>query len=80
MTISSPQNETPINQLHYEDALSQLEEIVAILESGEHSLDEAMALFERGQALARHCASLLDQAEIKVKQLSGEELTDFSPE
>ncbi len=80
MKKTETQAETPIEQMHYEDALAQLEEIVAVLESGEHSLDEAVALFERGQALARHCSALLDQAELKVKQLSGENLVDFSPE
>jgi len=33
--------------------------------------------YERGQALVKHCAKNLDKAELKVKQLSGETLTDF---
>ena len=33
-----------------------------MLEAGEKSLDESIALFERGQALAKHCAALLDKA------------------
>lgn len=69
--------ETPIDQLTYEQALTELEGIVSALESNEHSLDNALGLFERGQALARHCAGLLDQAELKVQQLLGEELVDF---
>lgn len=70
---------TPVEQLTYEQAFSQLEEIVSLLESDEHSLDLALTLFERGQALARYCAGLLDQAELKVQQLSSEELVDFTP-
>lgn len=70
----------PVDELTYEQAFSELEEIVAALESDERALDAAVALFERGQALANHCAGLLDQAEIKVQQLSGDELVDFSPE
>jgi len=35
-----------------------------------------MTLFERGQSLSKHCALLLAKAELKVKQLSGEELID----
>ncbi len=75
----SVSNQTPLDELTYEQAFSELEEIVAALETDEHSLDEALALYERGQALARYCAGLLDQAELKVKQLSGEELVDFAP-
>lgn len=68
----------PADELNFEQALAQLEEIVARLESAELSLDESLALFERGQALAAHCARLLDAAELKVKQLApGGELEDF---
>ena len=68
--------ESPINELSYEQALLQLEEIVKALESEEHSLDKALALFERGQALTKHCTNLLDEAELKVKSLSGDEIAD----
>ncbi len=67
-----------INQLSYEQAFLELESIVTTLELGEQPLEKAMALFERGQALARHCTNLLDQAELKVRQISGEELVDGS--
>jgi exodeoxyribonuclease VII small subunit len=75
---TDPQTDIPVEQLTYEQAYNQLEEIVAVLESDEHSLDLALKLFERGQALARYCAGLLDQAELRVQQLSAEELVDFS--
>ena len=58
----------------YEQAFAELESIVSILESNQGTLDQAMALFERGQALAQHCANLLERAELKVRQLSGEDL------
>jgi exodeoxyribonuclease VII small subunit len=61
----------------YEQALGELERIVAALESEERPLEEALALYERGQVLARYCAGLLDNAELKVQQLSGEDLEDF---
>lgn len=70
----------PVDQLSYEQAFSELEQIVAALESDEHSLEQALALFERGQALARHCAGLLDKADLKVQQLAGKDLVDFEPE
>lgn len=71
---------TPIEELTYEQAFSELEALIAALESDGATLDELLAKFERGQALARHCATLLDQAELKVQQLSGEELSEFTPE
>ena len=69
---------TPLENLTYEQALSQLEQIVNALESNENSLDEALAYFERGQELAHYCADLLDHTELKVKQILGEELADFT--
>ncbi|HEX9027530.1 MAG TPA: exodeoxyribonuclease VII small subunit [Anaerolineales bacterium] len=70
----------PVTQLTYEQAFAELEQIVTALESDESALDNALKLFERGQELAHYCASLLDQAELKVQQISGEELIPFSPE
>jgi exodeoxyribonuclease VII small subunit len=67
----------PIEALTYEEAFAELETIVAALESGERLLEESMALFERGQALTKHCAELLDKAEMKVQALVGESLADF---
>jgi exodeoxyribonuclease VII small subunit len=67
----------PIEALTYEEAFAELEMIVAALESGERLLEESMALFERGQALTKHCAELLDKAEMKVQALVGESLADF---
>lgn len=68
---------SPIDEMSYEQAFTELEEIVAALESEEHSLDGTLSLFERGQALARRCESLLDTADLKVQQLLGKELVDF---
>jgi exodeoxyribonuclease VII small subunit len=65
----------------FEQAFQELEEIVRQLEGGQPALDEALALFERGQALAARCGALLDSAELKVRQLvpkeGGYELEDF---
>lgn len=69
----------PVDQMSYEQALSQLEDIVAALESGEHSLDLSLRLFERGQLLAQICAKMLDQADLRVQQLSDENRIDFTP-
>jgi exodeoxyribonuclease VII small subunit len=68
-----------VEGLTYEQAFTELEATVAALETHTSTLDEALALFDRGQALARYCARLLDQAEMKVKRISGEDLVDFIP-
>lgn len=68
----------PVEELSYEEAFTDLEAVVAALESADHPLEESLALFERGQALARRCAELLEKAELKVQQLTGDgELSDF---
>ena len=67
----------PIDELTYEQAYAELEAVVSALETGEQSLDEALTLFERGQGLTKHCAELLDKAELKIRILSGETLEPF---
>ena len=61
----------------FEVAVAELEKIVSALESGKISLDEAMRLFERGKALIERCNGLLESAELKVKQLEGDEVQPF---
>jgi len=65
---------TEIEKLSYEQAFEELETIVTALENEQPTLDEATALFERGQALMQHCAKLLEQAELKVRKLSQDDL------
>lgn len=62
--------------LSYEKAYAELETIVDELESDSKTLEEALALYERGQALAQHCALLLERAELRVTQLSGSSAPD----
>ncbi|MGB7537446.1 MAG: exodeoxyribonuclease VII small subunit [Anaerolineales bacterium] len=59
----------------YEKAYAELQEIVNKLESGEIPLEEALALYERGQALAKTCAGLLDKAQLRIREL-GSRLED----
>lgn len=74
---SSKKTEKPIEGLTYEEALAELEEIVSALEGEQSQLDESIKLFERGQALAAHCGALLEAAELKVKQVAGDEIIPF---
>ncbi len=56
--------------MSFEDALAQLEDIVRQLESESLSLDASLELFERGQRLAAFCNVRLDEAELKIQQLT----------
>ena len=58
-----------VDQMHYEEALQELEEILEALEGEARGLDETMNLYERGRALVQHCQTLLEQADLKVRQL-----------
>ena len=74
---ASKKTEKPVQELTYEEALAELEEIVAALEEEQNQLDDAIKLFERGQALAARCGVLLEAAELKVKQVAGDDLIPF---
>jgi exodeoxyribonuclease VII small subunit len=67
----------PVEELNYEEAFAELDTIVNALEGEQNPLNEAMSLFERGQALVQRCSELLDGAELKVRELSGNALVDF---
>jgi exodeoxyribonuclease VII small subunit len=62
--------------IDFEQQLSDLEDLVKSLESGELSLEESLKSFERGIAVARDCQAALKQAEQKVEVLmrKGDEL------
>jgi exodeoxyribonuclease VII small subunit len=54
----------------FEEAQHELERIVERLESGQAPLDEAIALWERGEELYRFCVGKLDAAQGKVEELA----------
>lgn len=62
--------ETDVAELSFELALQELEETVSRLERGELTLEESLALFERGQQLAARCNAELESAALKVEQLT----------
>jgi exodeoxyribonuclease VII small subunit len=58
-----------IANLSFEQALSELEKIVAQLESGQAPLEESIALYERGAKLKAHCEARLEAARLKVEKI-----------
>ncbi|MDD6643898.1 MAG: exodeoxyribonuclease VII small subunit [Faecousia sp.] len=54
----------------FEQSLGRLEEIVRQMERGDVPLEQALSLFEEGTALVSSCTKLLDEAELKVVQLT----------
>lgn len=79
---SSKKSEKAVEELSYEEALAELESIVATLEedASRSQLEETIKLFERGQALAARCGVLLEAAELKVKQVAGDVVLPFEEE
>lgn len=59
-----------VEQLRFEEALAELEQIVSRLEGGDLTLEESLQLFERGQTLASHCNNQLQAASMRVEQLT----------
>jgi len=53
----------------FEQAYSELDSVLAQLESGDVPLEDAVILYERGRRLAAHCQALLDQAELRISRL-----------
>jgi exodeoxyribonuclease VII small subunit len=62
----------------FEKALAELEKIVAHMESGELSLEQALESHKRGLELARFCQKRLEAAQQQVKVLEGEVLKPLS--
>ena len=58
-----------ISKMSFEEALSELEEIVRGIESGEVDLDGALQAYERGAALKEHCDTILREAQEKVSKI-----------
>ena len=58
-----------VKKMSFEEALAALESIVQDLEGGEVPLDQSIAIYERGEALKKHCAELLKAAEDRVEKI-----------
>lgn len=58
-----------MDQLTFEQAYTQLEQITRQLEAGDLPLDTALALFEQGTQMAAHCEQVLSAVELRVRQI-----------
>ncbi|MDO1560058.1 exodeoxyribonuclease VII small subunit [Brevundimonas sp. 2R-24] len=75
-----------VSALSFEEALAQLERIVAELESGQAPLERSVEIYTRGAALKAHCEQRLNEARLRVEKImvgpdgkaAGAEPADFS--
>jgi len=61
-----------MSELSFEEARTQLEQIVRRLEREDLELERALELYEQGQSLARYCQAQLDRAELRIQELSAQ--------
>ena len=75
-------NKDEVSKLTYEEALNELEKVVATLESGAAPLDKSIELYTLGSILKDHCQKKLDFAEEKISVLvetNNEESIEMKP-
>ncbi len=70
LPVTKPDMSEDLSALSFEDALKQLETIVARLESGDASLDESITLYTRGDALRAQCTARLKDAQARIEAIS----------
>jgi exodeoxyribonuclease VII small subunit len=67
--MSEPSAPADIATLTFEQALAELEQIVARLESGQAPLEDSIRMYERGAALKAHCETRLEAARLRVEKI-----------
>jgi exodeoxyribonuclease VII small subunit len=75
-----PADPKPVDELTFEQALDELDALVRRMESGALGLDESIAAYRRGAALATYCQSRLNAAEQQIRKLDGEVLRTLEPD
>ena len=71
---------TAKKDMSLEQAMARIEQILQILDSGQGTLDESLALFEEGTALVHFCNEKLQQAKLRVKEVMAKNESDESEE
>lgn len=72
-------SQTPPETLNFEQALAELESLVARMEDGKLPLEESLAAYQRGAELIRFCEAKLNDAQARIQILEGEQLRDLGP-
>ena len=67
--MAEKKSKTKVEEMSFEQALNELENIVEQLEQGNESLSQGVELYERGVALKTRCESLLREAQMKVEKI-----------
>lgn len=62
-------SDRPVEEMSFEEALKELEQVVGQLEQGDVALEKAIDLYKRGADLRKHCEARLRAAEEKVEQI-----------
>lgn len=68
--MSTKTNTSDDEQLTFEEAMAELDDLVSQMEDGDLNLDDSLKAFERGVMLTRQCQQALSQAELRVKTLT----------
>ncbi|SMC62293.1 exodeoxyribonuclease VII small subunit [Primorskyibacter flagellatus] len=63
-------SETPVDEMSFEQAMAELEQVVGKLERGDVALEDSIKLYERGAALKKRCETKLKEAEEKVAAIT----------
>ena len=63
-------NETKIDEMSFEEAIRELEQVVNALDKGDVALEDSISLYERGAKLKARCEAKLKEAEEKVAQIT----------
>lgn len=63
-------SDTPVSEMTFEAAMAELERVVSQLESSQVALEDSIKLYERGEALKKHCEAKLKSAQEKVDQIT----------
>ena len=66
-------SDTPISEMTFEQAMSELERIVTELERGDVPLEDSISLYEKGAELKKRCETKLKEAEQKVSAITLDE-------
>jgi exodeoxyribonuclease VII small subunit len=64
----------------FEEAMAELQQLVARMEAGELPLEASVAAYQRGSALVKYCATQLEKVDSQVKVLEGDMLKPFAPD